>query len=103
MSKKWLRMLRTGFSAFIPDCSTMAKPPCRCTRSWPGVRPAMSTPSKMMQPAETRAGGLDSPVSAKPRVDLPDPDSPTSPTKSPCSRAKETAFTAGTGSAPFGS
>jgi hypothetical protein len=101
MSKKWLRMVRTGFSAFMPDCSTMANPPRRCTRTAAVSSSAMSTPSKRMLPPPMRAGGLESRVSANPRVDLPEPDSPTRPTNSPGWRSKETSLTAYTGSAPF--
>ncbi len=83
MSRKWLPTVRTGLSAFMPDCSTMANPPWRWRRSSSASSSRMSRPPKRMRPALIRAGGFCSRVSAKPRVDLPDPDSPTSPTNSP--------------------
>jgi hypothetical protein len=96
-------MVRTGLSAFMPDCSTIAKPPCLCTRNSSADIRAMSIPSKRISPPSIRAGGFDSRVRAKPSVDLPEPDSPTSPTNSPCSRSKETFDTARTGAEPFDS
>jgi hypothetical protein len=67
MSPKCLRIERTGLSAFMPDCSTMAKPPWRWVRSSSVSMPAMSRPSKRMAPPEMRAGALARRVTAKPR------------------------------------
>ena len=63
-SMKWLRIVRTGFSAFMPDCSTIAKPPWRCCRSSSSPRSRMSWPLNTMLPPLVRAGGFCSRVSA---------------------------------------
>jgi len=94
MSPKCLRIERTGLRAFIPDCSTIAKPPWRWVRSSSSFMLAMSRPSKRIVPLEMRAGALARRVTAKPRVDFPEPDSPTRPTNSPRSREKEAFLTA---------
>ena len=57
----------------------------------------MSLPSKMIVPAEITPGRSSSRINALPRVDLPLPDSPTSPTISPGSMAKVTPRTAWVG------
>src|SRR5262249_35008339 len=55
---------------------------------------AMSVPSKEISPDLRRAGGRSIRVSAKPSVDLPQPDSPTRPTNSPCLSVRPTSRTA---------
>ena len=53
----------------------------------------MSVPSKVMTPDSSRAGGRSIRVSAYPRVVFPQPDSPTTPTNSPCARVRSTSRT----------
>ena len=50
-------------------------------------------PSKVMTPLSRRAGGRSIRVRACPSVVFPEPDSPTSPTNSPCSSARLTSRT----------
>jgi hypothetical protein len=93
MSPKWCSIVRTGFSAFMPACRTSAKPLRLAWRSRSPLRLAMSVPSNLIVPAVRRAGGRSIRVRANPSVDLPHPDSPTSPTNSPCSRVTSTSRT----------
>ena len=69
--------------------------------SWSIV--VMSVPSKMILPPAIRPGCSSSRSNAMPRVVLPDPDSPISPTNSPGSIAKLTSLTASTGACRLGS
>ena len=57
-------------------------------------RPVSSRPSKRTEPETTRPGGSTRPRIENPVTDLPDPDSPTSPSTSPGWSVKDTPSTA---------
>ena len=65
----------------------------RFSRSSAGRSRVMSSPSKMTLPAV----GASSRISSRPRVDLPQPDSPTRPSVSPGSMRSATSSTARSG------
>ena len=69
--------------------------------SWSIV--VMSVPSNRIVPPAIRPGRCSSRSRAMPRVVLPDPDSPISPTNSPGSIANVTLLTASTGACRLGS
>ena len=68
----------------------------RTARSRPGLMPSTSSPSSSTSPVTLAAGGS-SRRSAPASDDLPQPDSPASPSVSPTSSSMFTPRTAGTG------
>jgi hypothetical protein len=66
----------------------------RIRRILSGGRASMRVPSSHISPAAMRPGGSISPMIAAPVIDLPAPDSPTTPSTSPASMEKLTSSTA---------
>ena len=89
----WLPTVRTGFSAFIAPWNTIAMSTQRCGRIEDSPPASTSTPSSSTRPAALALGGR-SPMIASAVVVLPQPDSPTSPSRSPRSSVKPTPCTA---------
>src|SRR5882757_7595851 len=86
----------TGLSAFIALCMTTDRSFQRTAASWRSVSPTMLRPWKVTLPPVISAGGVSSWAIANSSVDLPQPDSPTTPMNSPGSRSKLTSSTART-------
>ena len=86
----------TGFSAFIALCMTTDRSFQRTAASWVSVSPTRLRPWKVTLPPVISAGGASSWAMAKSMVDLPQPDSPTTPMNSPGARSKVTSSTART-------
>src|SRR5580693_6461059 len=86
----------TGLSAFIALCMTTDRSFQRTAASWRSVSPTRLRPAKVTLPPVISAGGASSWAIANSRVDLPQPDSPTTPMNSPGSRSKLTSSTART-------
>src|SRR5579875_3743258 len=84
----------TGFSAFIADCMTTDRSFHRIAASSLSVSPTMFVPRKATLPPAMPAGGASSWAIANSSVDLPQPDSPTTPRNSPGPRSKLTWSTA---------
>ena len=82
-------MRRRGFRAAYESWNTICMRGRRRRSARSGVR-VMSVPSKLMLPAV----GSVSRSRQRPRVDLPQPDSPTSPSVSPARTASDTSSTA---------
>ena len=89
--------MATGFSAFMALCMTTEKSRQRSTFSCFSVIVTRFRPRNSTLPWVIRAGGLSSRASANSRVDLPQPDSPTTPTNSPSPTVKLTSSTATAG------
>src|SRR4051812_28120774 len=98
-SSNWAPSWVTGFSAFMALCMTTDMSRQRTADSSRAVMVTRSRPLKTTLPSLIRAGGLSSCAIPNSIVDLPQPDSPTTPTNSPgwTSRSKES--TARTGPA----
>src|SRR3954447_7386284 len=98
-SANWTPSCVTGLRAFIALCMTTDRSRQRVAESSRGFMVTRSRPLNMTLPALMRAGGLSSWARPNSMVDLPQPDSPTTPTNSPgwTSRSKES--TARTGPA----
>ncbi|CPJ37507.1 Protein of uncharacterised function (DUF1602) [Bordetella pertussis] len=88
-------MRSTGFSVISGSWKIMAMRLPRSCRicSSPSLR--RSLPLKRISPSTTSPGGSISPSSENPVTDLPEPDSPTSPTISPRRTTRSTPSTAG--------
>src|SRR5450755_1010745 len=86
----------TGLSAFIALCMTTDRSFQRTAASWASVSPTMLRPWNVTLPPVISAGGTSSWAIANSRVDLPQPDSPTTPMNSPGPRSKLTSSTART-------
>src|SRR5258708_23876257 len=95
-SLNWAPIDFTGLSAFIALCMTTDRSFHRTEASCLSVSPTMLWPRKMTLPPVRAAGGTRSGAMANRRVDLPQPDSPTTPMNSPRSRSKLTSSTAST-------
>src|ERR1700730_18588315 len=95
-SLNWAPIDFTGLSAFIALCMTTDRSFHRTEASCRSVSPTMLWPRKMTLPRVMSAGGTSSWAIANSRVDLPQPDSPTTPMNSPGSRSKLTSWTART-------
>src|SRR3954453_9536307 len=98
-SSNWAPSWVTGLSAFIALCMTTEMSRQRVAARSFAVMVTRSVPRKRTLPSLIRAGGLSSWAIPNSIVDLPQPDSPTTPTNSPgcTSRSKES--TARTGPA----
>ncbi len=73
---------RSGLSALMGSWNTIATSRPRCERHRRSGAPASSAPASRIEPV-TRAASGASPISAEASTDLPQPDSPTMPTRSP--------------------
>ena len=78
----------TGLSAFIALCMTTDKSFQRTAASWSSVSPTMLRPLNVTLPPVMSAGGASSWAIANSRVDLPQPDSPTTPMNSPAAEVE---------------
>ena len=87
-------MRMTGLSEFIAPCGMRAICAKRAWRISSSDSSSMSTPSRSALPPVISPGGSISRMSANAVVVLPDPDSPTSPNRSPGLRVKVTPSTA---------
>src|SRR3954469_9502263 len=98
-SANWTPSCVTGLRAFIALCMTTDRSRQRVAEGSRAVMVTRCRPLNMTLPALMRAGGLSSWAIPNSMVDLPQPDSPTTPTNSPgwTSRSKES--TARTGPA----
>src|SRR2546421_2911267 len=95
-SWNWVPMLSTGLSAFIALCMTTEYSRQRNAFSSVSVMVTRFWPWKTTLPPVMPAGGLSSRAIANSMVDLPQPDSPTTPTNSPSSTSRSTPSTART-------
>ena len=93
VSPTWSPIRWVGFSEVIGSWKTMPTSAPRTLRSSRSASPVSSRPASAMLPRVIAFSGS-SPASARPRVDLPQPDSPTMPTVSPAATASETSCTA---------
>ena len=82
VSTIWSPMVITGLSENFGSCSTMAMRPPRSSRLCRGVQCRRSTPLNASRLAATRASGAVRPRIARPVCVLPEPDSPTMPSRS---------------------
>src|SRR4051812_24263851 len=89
----------TGFSAFIALCITTDRRVHRRGASCLSFRVTRSVSANSTRPAVIAAGGVSSRAIANSIVDLPQPDSPTTPRNSPASTDSDTSSTARTGPA----
>ncbi|MEZ4620234.1 MAG: hypothetical protein R2867_32655 [Caldilineaceae bacterium] len=87
----------TGLSEFIAPWGMSAICENRDARIWRLESCNRSVPPESTRPDSIRAGGFNMRKSASTVVDLPDPDSPTNPSRSPFCNEKETSSTARTG------
>ena len=85
--------VRTGLSAFIAPWKTIARSTQRCGRIVSSPPASMSSPSSRIRPAALAFGGS-RPIAASAVVVLPQPDSPTRPSRSPASMDSEMPWTA---------
>ena len=90
--------LRTGLSALMAPWNTMEASAHRTARSRPQLAWVRSSPWKRTLPS-TRAPTGSNRSSESAIVDLPDPDSPATPSVWPASRSKSTPRTARTSAA----
>ena len=100
VSAIWSPALITGLRAFIAPWGireTRANRTCRISSS---ERPSSSCPPSQTRPDSILPGGRMRRMSAMAVVDLPDPDSPTSPRHSPRPILKPTPSAASTGPLP---
>src|ERR1700728_2013445 len=95
-SLNWAPIDLTGLSAFIALCMTTDRSFQRTAASWRSVSPTRLRPAKVTLPPVISAGGTSSWAIANSSVDLPQPDSPTTPMNSPGPRSKLTSSTART-------
>ncbi len=86
---------RTGLSVIIGSWKIIAMRLPRSARIRSGGAPTSSSPLNRMLPPATRPGGSIRPMIENPVTDLPDPDSPTSPSTWPRPRSNDTSATAG--------
>ncbi|CAA9588141.1 MAG: hypothetical protein AVDCRST_MAG88-4336 [uncultured Thermomicrobiales bacterium] len=86
----------TGLSEFIAPCAIIATPSRRWRRICSSESASRSVPSRTISPPSIRPGALIRRISDSAIVDLPEPDSPTSPSRSPARRVKSTPSTART-------
>ena len=86
----------TGFSVIIGSWKIIAMSRPRSWRQRAGVAPRSSSPLKRMLPSTMRPGSSSRPISEKPVMLLPEPDSPTRPRISPAARCRSTPSTART-------
>ena len=93
-------MLFTGFRAFIALCITTEKSRQRSAASCFSLIATRFCPWNFTLPPVIAAGGLSSWAIANSSVDLPQPDSPTTPTNSPAWTSRSTWSTATTGQEP---
>src|SRR6266851_4893565 len=84
----------TGLSEFIDPCGTSAMPASRSALIPSSSKSASRVPANHTSPASMRPGGLIIRRIDNAKVDLPEPDSPASPKRSPGIRAKLTSSTA---------
>src|SRR3954447_21462705 len=98
-SANWTPIWVTGLRAFMALCMTTDRSRQRVAESSRAVMVTRSRPLNRTLPVLIRAGGLSNWARPNSMVDLPQPDSPTTPTNSPgyTSRSKES--TARTGPA----
>src|SRR5450432_3431089 len=89
-------ILVTGFSAFIALCITTEYSHHRSTFSCFSVMVTRFCPRNETVPPVIDAGGLNNAAIANNMVDLPQPDSPTTPTNSPLPTVRSTLSTAQT-------
>jgi hypothetical protein len=90
MSRIWRPMLSTGFSDVIGSWNTTDISRPRIARKRRGLAVRMSSPSSSIRPSVTCAFSGRRRISALIRVDLPQPDSPTTPTISPACTSSDT-------------
>ena len=94
-STSWSPILWSGESAVMGSWKTMPTADPRIRRSASSGSVAMSCPSKAIAPEAMRPGGFGTSRKTLMAVtDLPQPDSPTSPSVSPASRCNDTPSTA---------
>src|SRR4051794_6155496 len=98
-SSYWAAICLTGLSAFIALCMTTDMSRHRVAASCRAVMVTRSLPLKTTLPDAIRAGGLSSCATPNSIVDLPHPDSPTTPTNSPRRTSRSKSSTARTGPA----
>ena len=91
----WSPMRCTGLSACCAPWNTIDAPAQRTARSRPGFMASTSSPSRRIWPSVFVPAGS-SRSSAMAIVDLPQPDSPATPTVSPWCTSRLTPRTAGT-------
>src|SRR3954454_13568814 len=96
-SSYWSASCLTGLRAFIALCMTTEKSRHLVAASSFAVMVTRSRPWNSTLPRAIRAGGLSSWAIPKSIVDLPHPDSPTTPTNSPACTSRENESTARTG------
>lgn len=94
VSANWACTRITGLSEFMLLWNTVDRSTQRSSRSFSSSAVVRSTPSKVTRPPVMRAGGESSRSTALPSVDLPQPDSPSSPTNSPSEMWNDTSCTA---------
>src|SRR5215218_1393262 len=98
-SANWAPSWVTGFSAFIALCMTTERSRQRVAESSRAVMVTRSRPLNTTLPELIRAGGLSNWARPNSIVDLPQPDSPTTPTNSPACTSRSKESTARTGPA----
>ena len=87
-SRNWPSIRTTGLSEFMLLWNTVAMSVQRIRAQLVLVSVVMSVPSKMIVPPAIRPGCSQQPQQGMPRVVLPEPDSPISPTNSPSARSR---------------
>src|SRR4051794_8455740 len=98
-SSYWAPSWVTGLSAFMALCMTTDRSRQRVAASSLAFMVTRSRPRNSTLPALIRAGGLSSRARPNSIVDLPQPDSPTTPTNSPACTSRSKESTARTGPA----
>ena len=91
----WAPMRCTGLSEWSAPWNTIEAPAHRTARSAPHFMVCTSSPSNSTRPVTFAEGGCSRRIVAA-SVDLPQPDSPATPTTSPAATDSETPRTAGT-------
>ena len=94
VSTIWLPMVKRGLSEVSGSWKIAPILRPRILRRPSGGRLSMRLPSSSTSPPATRPGRSSSPMIAVPVIDLPAPDSPTTPSTSPGAMSKLTSSTA---------
>ncbi|MNQ63942.1 hypothetical protein D3C85_783420 [compost metagenome] len=94
VSTNWLSTVCSGSSEVSGSWKIMPMRRPRTLRFCAGVSVSMRSPFSSTDPPAKRPGASSKPITALPMVDLPAPDSPTTPRISPFSRASDTPSTA---------